>query len=71
MIFRERMTPRALILVTRKQVLELGNEDRGLVVGTASGMRWRTEQPLTRHLEMSERLLVNNPAIVRPACIGW
>ena len=62
MIFSERMTPRALILVARKQVLELGNENRGLVVGTARGMRWRTEQPLTRRPEMSERLFVNNPA---------
>ena len=48
MTFRNRMTPCPLIVVARNEVLELSNENRGLVVGTARGMTWRMEQPFAR-----------------------
>ena len=62
MTFRNRMTPCPLIVVGWNEVLELSNENRGLVVEAARGMTWRMEQPFARHPEVSERLLVNNPA---------
>src|ERR1700730_3548731 len=57
-----RMTPRVLVVRFRQQVLELGNEDHGLVAGIARGMMWRVEQPLARHPEVPEPVFLNDPA---------
>ena len=56
------MTARVLIVVARNEVQELGNENRGLVVGIARRMRWRMEQPFARHSEVPELLPVVNEA---------
>ena len=62
MIFRDGMKPGVLTFFLRKQILKLGNENRGLVVGTARGMMWRTEQPLTRYFKLLNPMLLNNQA---------
>jgi hypothetical protein len=62
MTFRDGMKPGVLTFLLRRQILKLGNQNRGSVVGTARGMMWGREQPLTRHFEMLNPLLLNNPA---------
>ena len=62
MTFRDGMKPGVLTFVLRKQILKLGNQNRGLVVGTARGMMWHTEQPLTRHFKMLNPMVLYNLA---------